>query len=377
MAKLSGPEAKRTHFETFFSKLKDPRRTDRGNLRHLLSDILLLTISAMISGASDWQLVKTFGENQLPWLKTFGSFSNGIPSADTLERFFAALDPKVFNASFIKWIETIREEVPGETIAIDGKTIRGSKPNKLSKGMPHIVSAFASTNGLCLGQVKVNQKSNEITAIPELLEMLAIKGCTVTIDAMGCQTAIADTIVSGEADYILAVKGNQGNLEQAILDTIMLGKPCSVDIWDDFGHGRIEKRACYAYSDLGHVENPTKWAGLKTLFVIDSLTEDKCSGKVSSEQRLYISSLPAVAADLNRKTRQHWSVENNLHWSLDVQFGEDASRKYRGNVAENFNIVLKTAMTLLRNDTTPKRSKNNKRMKAALDSKYREELLNF
>lgn len=377
MTNLSGPEAKPTHFEAFFSELKDPRRTSKGNLRHILSDIMLLTISAMICGAGDWELVKTFGENQLSWLKKYGSFTNGVPSTDTLERVFAALDPKAFNNNFIKWIDSIRKEVPEETIAIDGKTMRGSKPNKTSKNMPHIVSAFAATNGLCLGQVKVNEKSNEITAIPELLELLAVKGCTVTIDAMGCQTNIADKIISNKADYILAVKGNQSNLEQAILDTVLLEKPCSKDVWDDFGHGRIEKRTCHAYSELGHIENLEKWRGLKTIFVINSEVYEKCSGKVSSEQRLYISSLPAIANNLNKKTREHWSVENNLHWSLDVQFGEDKSRKYKGNVAENFNIILKIAMTLLLNDKTPKRSKNNKRLKAALDYKYREKLLNF
>lgn len=377
MTHLSGPTAKQTHFLTFFSELKDPRRTNKGNLQHLLSDILFLTISAMLSGASDWELVRTFGKSQLPWLRKFGTFKNGIPSTDTLERVFSALDSKAFNDNFIKWISTIRKEIPNETIAIDGKTMRGAKPNNTCKNMPHIVSAFASTNGLCLGQVKVNDKSNEITAIPELLELLAIKGCTVTIDAMGCQTDIAEKIISCKADYILAVKGNQKNLKQAILDTVLLEKPCTTDVWQDFGHGRIEKRTCRAYDNLGYIEKTSRWVGLNTIFVIDSLVENKSSGKTSSEQRLYISSLPANAAQLNIKTREHWSIENNLHWSLDVQFGEDRSRKHKGNVGENFNIILKTVMTLLLNDNTPKRSKNNKRLIAALDSEYREKLLNF
>ncbi|GAB1451011.1 ISAs1-like element ISEc26 family transposase [Draconibacterium sp.] len=377
MTTTAGPEVKQTHFESFFSELKDPRRTNKGNLRHLLSDILFLTISAMLCGAGDWELVRTFGEEQLTWLRKFGTFANGAPSTDTLERVFAALNPKAFNNCFVKWINAVKEDIQGETVAIDGKTMRGAKPNKTSKDMPHIVSAFASANGLCLGQVKTGQKSNEITAIPELLEMLAIKGCTVTIDAMGCQTDIAAKIISCKADYILAVKGNQGNLERAISDTVLLEKHCSIDISEDFGHGRIEQRTCRAYSCLGHIEDPWKWAGLQTIFVIDTHVYEKATGKTSTEQRFYISSLPPKAQVLNTKTREHWSIENKLHWSLDVQFGEDRSRKYKGDVAENFNILLKSVMTLLLYDKTPRRSKNNKRMKAALNPMYREKLLGF
>jgi predicted transposase YbfD/YdcC len=371
----SGP--KQVHFVQYFSELKDPRRTNKGNLKHLLSDILFLTVSAMLCGASDWEMVRTFGISQQAWLMQFGPFSKGIPSTDTLERVFAAIDPKAFNACFMKWIEALRDDQQGETIAIDGKTMRGAKADKTCKNMPHIVSAFATANGLCLGQVKVDGKSNEITAIPELLALLAIKGCTVTIDAMGCQTDIAEKIVACEADYILAVKGNQGNLERAISDTVKLGTPSSIDVTEDFGHGRIEKRTCRAYSNLVLLENSEKWTKLKSVFVIDSHVYEKSSGKFRQEQRLYISSLPAEARILNRRTRDHWSIENNLHWSLDVQFGEDKSRKYKENVAENFNILLKATMTLLANDPTPKLSKNNKRLKAALNAEYREKLLNF
>lgn len=377
MTELSGSQTSQTHFMTYFSELKDPRRTNKGNLQHQLTDIIFLTISAILCGAGDWVLVRDFGKSQITWLRQFGNYKNGIPSVDTLERVFAALDPEAFNDNFIKWISAISKEIPNETIAIDGKTIRGAKANNTCRNMPHIVSAFASTNGLCLGQVKIDEKSNEITAIPELLDVLAIKGCTVTIDAMGCQTNIAEKIISCEADYILATKGNQGKLKNSILDTIKLEKPDSIDMWDDFGHGRIEKRTCRAYSNLSHIEVPEKWAGLKTLFVIDSLVEKKCGGEISSDQRFYISSLEADAKLLNIKTRDHWSIENNLHWSLDVQFGEDRSRKYRGNVPENFNIILKSVMALLLNDKTPKCSKNSKRFKAALDVEYREKLLNF
>lgn len=377
MTDTIAPETKATLLENHFSALEDHRRTDRGNHQHLLSDILLLTISAMLCGAGDWELIKTFGDGQLPWLRKYGSFANGIPSSDTLGRFFAALDPKSFNKCFIGWIESIRNKHSDEIVAVDGKTIRGADPKKKGNGMPHIVSAFASANGLCLGQVKVSQKSNEITAIPELLELLALEGCIVTIDAMGCQKDIAKKIIDCKADYILAVKGNQGNLEQAIADTVLLEKPDTVDVEEEFDHGRIEKRTCRAYSEIGHIDKPEKWKGLKTIAVIDTEVCDKSTGKISKEQRCYISSKPADAKMLNRGIRKHWSVENNLHWMLDVQFGEDGSRKRAGNVAQNNNIVLKMAMTLLTSNKSGKLSIACKRLKAAINQKYREKLIGF
>jgi predicted transposase YbfD/YdcC len=377
MTEERAPWAGQTHFTVYFSGLQDPRRTEKGNFKHHLSDILFLTISAMLCGASEWSMVKTFGDNQLGWLRKFGTFTGGIPSTDTLERLFSALDAKAFNSCFIKWIEAIRKDISGETVAIDGKTMRGAKATKDSKNMPHIVSAFAKDNGLCLGQVKTCEKSNEITAIPDLLDLLALKGCTVTIDAMGCQKDIAAKIIDKKAHYILAVKGNQGNLERAISDTLKLEKPTSTHKWEDVGHGRIEVRTCRAFSDLSHIEGAENWAGLATIFVIDSGVYDKSSGKTTTETRKYISSHPAIAGLLNEKTRDHWAIENNLHWSLDVTFGEDSSRKRKGQSPENFNIMLKSAMTLLVNDKTTKLSKNRKRLKAALDHKYREKLLGF
>ena len=377
MTTKTGPGAKPTQFTVYFSELQDPRRTEKGNFHHLLSDILLLTISGMLCGASEWSMIKTFGDNQLEWLKKFGTFSKGIPSVDTLERVFIALDAKCFNKCFVKWIGAIRQDIRGETIAIDGKTMRGAKSKTNSKNMPHIVSAFAKENGLCLGQVKTSEKSNEITAIPDLLELLALKGCTVTIDAMGCQKDIAAKIIDQGANYILAVKGNQGNLERAISDTLKLEKPSSVHKWEDVGHGRIETRTCKTFSNLSHVESMESWEGLKTIFVIETEVYKKSSGKTTTETRSYISSHLAEARLLNEKTRNHWAVENNLHWVLDVTFGEDASRKRKGQAPENFNIMLKIALTLLVNDQTPKLSKKRKRLKAALDQEYREKLLGF
>jgi predicted transposase YbfD/YdcC len=377
MTKTLGPEGQAAEFLKHFSSLKDPRRTTKGNLQHLLSDIIILTVSAIMCGADNWELVEVFGKNQLDWLKSRGNFSNGIPSSDTLGRVFALLDPKSFNACFINWIESIREHSHGEVVAVDGKSIRGANPKKNGGKMPHIVSAFASTNGVTLGQVKVDEKSNEITAIPKLLDLLFLEGCTVTIDAMGCQTDIASKIIEKQADYILAVKGNQGNLEQAIADTVLFEKPETSSVQEDFGHGRIESRTCYAYSELGHIEGYEKWGGLKSIVKIETETYEKVSGKTTKEQRYYISSLPPDAKVLNSNIRKHWSVENNLHWTLDVEFGEDRSRKRTRNAAENHNIVLKMVMTMLAMDNSKKTSKRSKRLKAALDPKYRDKLWGF
>jgi predicted transposase YbfD/YdcC len=377
MRKKPAPEENKTPFLMHFSELEDPRRTNKGNFQHLLSDILLLTISAMLCGVDDWPSVITFGKNQLEWLKKFGNFKNGLPSQDTFERVFAALNPQYFNQCFMNWMESIRNNIPGEVIAIDGKAMRGAKDSKAGKNMPHIVSAWASENGICLGQIKVSEKSNEITAIPDLVDAIVNKGCTITIDAMGCQKGIAKKIRENEADYILAVKGNQANLEQAIQDTVRFEEPDSIDVMEDCGHGRIETRICKAYSNLSHVENPDCWADLSTLFVIESHVYEKTTGKENTEQRTYITSLPAIADSLNNKTRSHWSVENNLHWVLDVTFYEDASRKRKDNEAENFNMLLKSTIALLANDKTPKFSKKRKRLQAALDHEYREKLLGF
>lgn len=376
MQQKSGLEANKTSFIVYFSELQDPRRTNKGNFHHLLSDILLLTVSAMLCGINEWPLVITFGESQLEWLRKYGQFSKGIPSQDTLERVFAALNSQSFNECFINWMESVRKTIPNEVIAIDGKTMRGAKDTKASKNMPHIVSAWATANGISLGQLKVSEKSNEITAIPELIDAIVAKGCTITIDAMGCQKEIAKKIIENQADYILAVKGNQGNLEKAIQDTIRFEKPDSIDVMEDSGHGRIETRTCKAFSNLSHVEKTNEWIGLSTLFIIESNVYEKTTGKERTEQRCYISSLPAIAKDLNNKTRSHWAIENNLHWVLDVTFGEDASRKRKKNEAENFNIILKMVMNLLLEDKN-KISKKRKRFKAALDTKYRELLLGF
>jgi predicted transposase YbfD/YdcC len=371
MIKTSGSIDHQSLATKHFSSMIDPRRTTKGNFQHSLTNILFLVISAVISGADDWETVVLFGENQLQWFKKYGGYKNGIPSCDTLKRVFSALDPQGFNDCFMNWTNSICELAQGEIIAIDGKTIKGTK----EKNLPHIVTAFASGNGLSLGQVKTNDKSNEITAIPNLLELLTLKGNTVTIDAMGCQREIAEKIIGKGANYILAVKGNQKNLEQEILDTIKLEKPESTVTDYNLDHGRIEIRTCSTYLDLSHIEGKEKWIGLKTIARIKTQTTNKKTGKISNEQRIYISSLGADANTLNKAIRNHWSVENNLHWTLDVLFREDASRKRKDNAAENFNIVLKVALGMIVKETTLKKSKKNKRMLAAYDYRYREKIM--
>lgn len=369
-------ETKEPSFMHYFSKLKEPRRVGKGNFKYPLSDIFLLTISSMLCGANDWSAVVEFGEDQLPWLKKFGSFSNGIPSQDTLERVFSLIDPVSFNDCFSSWMEAIRERIKGEVVAIDGKALRGAK-DKTSTYMPYIVSAWASENSICLGQQKVDEKSNEIKAIPDLIDSIFVAGCIVTIDAIGCQKSIAKKIIDAEADYILPAKGNQITLEQAIKDTVLLEKPATIDVVEDVNHGRVEVRTCKAYSNLSHIEKRQDWEKLCSVFVIESKVYDKSTRKETTEQRHYITSLPADAKMLNEKTRKHWSIENNLHWVLDVTFGEDGSRKRKQNQSQNFNIMLKSAMTLIKSDKTHKTSKKNKRLKAAISQKYREKLLRF
>ncbi|MFV0375850.1 MAG: ISAs1 family transposase, partial [Mangrovibacterium sp.] len=332
-------------FHQIFSKVSEPRRTGKGNFRHKLHDILLLVLSAVLCGMDEWEEIADFGQEQQHWLRRYGSFVYGIPSHDTLNRVFSAIDPAQFSACFSQWVNRLRVHCDQEVVAIDGKRICNS--HHLTNPAIHMVSAFATQNGLCLGQVATSEKSNEITAIPQLLSLLEVKGCIVTIDAMGCQKSIASKIVKQGADYILAVKGNQPLLEEGIQDTIRFNKPISSDVDVDCGHGRIETRECFAYSNLEMIEGADQWEGLKTIFRIDSQRTIKSTGETSQQTRYYISTLEAQAKQFNSWTRNHWAIENNLHWTLDVVFGEDQSRKRKGYAAQNFNTIRKTVMAIL------------------------------
>ncbi|MCW3789212.1 ISAs1 family transposase [Plebeiibacterium sediminum] len=363
-------------FKSHFSTLTDSRRTNKGNFFYPLQEILFLTISAVISGADNWTMIQEFGNSKLDWLRKFFPFNNGVPSHDVLGKVFARLNHEKFSQCFVNWINILSKHIMGQVVAIDGKTIcrSGSKSN--FKSAFHVVSAYASESRLCLGQKIVDEKSNEITAIPELLKIFDLKGCIVTIDAMGCQTEIAETILKNKANYLLMVKGNQGNLKEQVEKLFKIGQISSTQTQVDFGHGRIENRACHVITDLQFFDDKENWQGLNSIIRIDAERHDKATDKTSVETRYYISSLNQSAEQFNQIIRQHWTIENNLHWSLDFLFKEDYSLKKKGNSAINYNIILKLALAMLEREKSRKLSKPVKRLTAALDDKYRERILN-
>jgi len=362
-------------FLRIFNNLEDPRRVKKGNIRHEFLDIIFLVISAVVSGASNWDEIEMFGHNQLTWLRKYYPFKNGIPSHDTINRVISAISPNRFSECFTKWIQEISDLSNNEVVAIDGKRIRNSHDKHSNKSAIHVVSAFASENNLCLGQVSTHEKSNEITAIPQLLDILSIEGCTVTIDAMGCQKDIATKIISKKADYLLAVKDNQKLLAQGIRDIIRFDSPLDEDNQVDTGHGRIETRICRVFQATNLIENASSWKSLERVIEINSERIIKSTGEKSSQTRYYITSKTSSAKELNNNIRSHWSIENNLHWELDITFGEDLSRKRIKNAAENFNIISKIAMSLLNKEKSRKGSKKAKRFASALNPQFREKVL--
>lgn len=362
-------------FSSFFSELKDPRRTSKGNHLYPLEEILFLSIAAVVSGADTWTSISLFGRAKLDWLRKFYPFENGIPSHDVLGKVFAALDPEAFSRCFVSWIDSIAKITPGEVVSIDGKTLCGSVDKANGRSALHVVSAFATANGLCLGQVAVGSKSNEITAIPELLELLAIRGCIVTIDAMGCQKSIAKAILDKGADYVLMVKGNQRGLKDQAEKLFSIAPLKTQFRSNDLGHGRIESRKCEVIDQLRFLDDKKEWAGLKTVIRITSERTDKQTGICNTETRFYISSLGPDAELINNAVRSHWAVENNLHWSLDVVFKEDASLKKKDHSALNYNIIAKMALTLIDQEKSTKKSKPSKRLLAALEDEYRAKIL--
>jgi len=351
----------------YFSEIEDPR-VDRTK-EHLLEDIIFITIAAVICGAETWNDIENYGNSKKKWLKQFLKLPNGIPSHDTFNRVFSAIEPKQLESCFANWVKAVCALTEGEVISIDGKTIRGSR-DKGNKSIVHMVSAWAQINHLSLGQIQVEDKSNEITAIPRLLDVLAIHGCIVTIDAMGCQTEIAEKIIEKGADYILAVKGNQGKLEQGIKDTIRFCKPIDIYEESDFGHGRIETRVCKVYDDFSHIEKVGQWKNLKCIAMIESKRYIKATGAEETETRLYISSMIPVAEKIGKGIRAHWGIENSLHWLLDVAFNEDKSMKTNPIATQNFSIINRIALNLVANEKSKKRSVKGKRLDAGWNNKY-------
>ncbi len=311
---------------------------------------------------------------KLEWLKTFLTLPSGIPSHDTFNRVFAALDPEQLEKGFAAWVGSIAKLTAGSVVAIDGKSLRGTRESG-SKAIVHMVSAWAEGNGLVLGQRKVDEKSNEITAIPKLLEALELSGTVVTIDAMGCQRSIAEKIVAKQADYVLAVKENQGSLLDGIRDSFQMLAADAIAEEIDCGHGRVERRACSVIADLSLLEKAAEWPSLQGLVRIQAERYHKATGKTERETRFYITSLKPDAARLNRAIRQHWGIENKLHWILDVGFGEDLSRKRAGHAAQNFSLLNRIALNILKHDKSSKRGIKGKRLNAAWDHPYLLKLL--
>lgn len=359
---------------SFFSGLHDPR-VERTKA-HLLGDILFIAIASVICGADTWNDMEIFGKAKESWLRTILKLPEGIPSHDTFNRVFSLLDPKELEDGFLQWTRSAAKLTEGEVVSIDGKSIRGSRSGG-KKAIVHMVSAWAGGNSMALGQLKTDDKSNEIAAIPELLKLLALKGCIVTIDAMGCQKDVASAIIDKEAGYILALKSNQGSLLQQAKDSFRFLEAKSVSEEADGGHGRVETRICSAIDDLSMVRQKKGWKNLRSLVRIESERYIKATGETEKETRFYISSLPADASLLNRSIRSHWGIENSLHWILDVAFNEDHSRKRAGYAAQNFSVINRIALNLLKNELTAKQGIKGKRLKAGWDDKYMMKILNI
>jgi predicted transposase YbfD/YdcC len=357
-----------------FAKLKDPRMNR--TKRHSLSDILAIAICAVICGADGWAQVAKFGRCKQEWFTTFLDLPNGIPSHDTFGRVFAALDPVAFEECFMKWVATLATASQGRLIAIDGKTIRRSLDTASDKAAIHMVNAWCQANHMVLGQVATDAKSNEITAIPELMKLLDLQGAVVTIDAAGCQKKIAQQIVEQGGDYILQLKGNQGSLHN---ETVMLFDQCLTDDCHgiaystarttDKGHGRIEQRRLWATSQVNWFAEKGKWKNLRSLIRVQA--KRTVNGQTSDEYRYYISSLSAQnASQLLSYIRGHWGVENNLHWCLDISFREDECRIRQGHAAENFARLSRIALNLLKAETTNDGGIKTKRLCCGWDHDY-------
>jgi predicted transposase YbfD/YdcC len=359
-----------------FQGLEDKRRG--AGKRHKLIDILTIAISGIICGADDWSGIEAYGQAKEEWLKGFLELPHGIPSHDTFGRVFSWLDPKAFEASFLSWVQEVMEITKGQVIAVDGKTVRRSHDHANGQEAIHIVSAWAQKNRLVLGQVKVDEKSNEITAIPGLLRVLDITGCIITTDAMGCQQEIAATVIEKGGDYILALKENQGHLYEDVRE--LFAGAIEVSFFDvehtyaetaNKNHGRIEVRECWAITDpdfTHYLRGFENWKGLRSLVKVSC--QRQTSTGTSQDDRYFISSLKTPARQMLQAVRGHWSIENSLHWVLDIAFREDESRVRKDHAPENLSVLRHIALNLLKQDLSKKLGIKNKRLVAAWNNDY-------
>lgn len=364
-------------FIEHFSKLPDPR-IERNKL-HNLVDILVLTICAVISGAEGWEDIASFGRSQHDWLKRYIELKNGVPSHDCIAYVISRISPKGFQECFINWTQSIQTQTDGELICIDGKTARGSRDRKNNKNPLHMVSAWCAGNRLVLGQEATEEKSNEITAIPKLLAIMELKGCIVTLDAMGCQRDIAQQIIEQEGDYVLSLKGNQGTLHEAVEDYFLTAqatdfKHVRYDYCEeiDTGHGRVETRRYWISDDLQTLPKTELWAGLKSIGMVEREYEQ--AGKHYQEKRFFINSILPVAQTFAYAVRGHWGIENVLHWRLDVVMREDASRIRKENAPCIMTSIRHIALNLFQCEPS-KLSLAKKRRLAAWDSNFRAKVL--
>jgi predicted transposase YbfD/YdcC len=368
-----------TSISTYFAELPDPRveRTKE----HRLVDLLTIGLCAVICGADGWTDMETFGRAKEPWLRTFLALPSGIPSHDTFGRLFARLDPEAFGRCFVAWVQAVAPETRHHLVAVDGKTLRGSHDRAHGQAPLHLVSAWAAASGLVLGQVAVDDKSNEITAIPTLLRLLDLEGCLVTIDAMGCQTAIAAQIVEQGGDYVLALKDNQPTLHQEVQHTFAQARADDFAVYAptdydyartvDSDHGRLEIRRHWTLHDpelLAHLDPEGRWARLRGVGLVEA--ERQVGATVTVEQRYYLLSAPLRAAALGQAVRSHWGIENRVHWVLDVSFHEDACRVRADHGPQNLAVLRHLALNLLRQERSRRGSIATKRFAAALDETY-------
>jgi len=363
----------------YFADLPEPR-IDRCK-KHALTDIITIAILASICGAEHFTEMEEFGKRKEEWLKSFLELKNGIPTHDTFARVFAALKPSAFQEGFVRWVQAVATATEGEVIAIDGKTARRSHNKGAGIGALHIVSAWATRNRLVLGQIKVDEKTNEITAVPELLRFLEIKGCIVTVDALNTQKDIANEIREQEADYVLALKKNHPKLHsevEGIFEAVVKddNADCAIKTTESIenNHGRTETRRCWSIEAPDWITGFDEWRDLKSLIMVEATREIK--EQQTTELRYYLSSIAPNAEHAARVIREHWGVENSLHWVLDVAFNEDNSRVRTGHAPENLALVRKITHNLLQQEKTLKRGVKTKRFAAALDDAYLLKVLN-